>query len=390
MKNFRALVVEDDQEKANSIKSEIAQFFGGDIEVTICRNLSASVREILTTKYDFIVIDLMLPSRDGDTPTDFSNEIIEHISQSEFNQYTTVVAISKFRQVIDERRSIFARSAIHLICYDDEVEWKSCLKICMQRVVFDLAYDFVIVCALEKERTAYEAIKDDHFKYGDPFIRDGLDCRELSYDGLTGVCVKLPRMGLVDASIIAAKALHAFKPKLIAMSGICGGFSGQYELGHLIVSDITWEHQAGKWNGDDFEIRTYQEKLSNDVQTVLSQMLEEDPNLNSLASAQHEIQMPNQGVSMGPTASGSSVIASKSHSDKIKDQHPKVVAIDMEVFGIYRAAAIYGEPVHFFAAKTVVDFSDEAKEKTLQQAGSILSARFTVKAIARIFELLDS
>ena len=389
MKKIRTLIVEDESDKSTAISNEIRTFFGVGVEITLCDNFSAAVREIIGTSYDFIVVDLLLPSRPGDIPIDRSEEIVEHLSESALNKHTTVVAVSKFPDVVSQRRSTFSKSAIHLIGYQNEAEWKSCLRICMQRVSFATAYDFVIICALEKERSAYCAVHVDGFVFGEPFIREGLDCREIRIGELEGVCIKQPRMGLVDSSIIAAKSLQVFRPKVIAMSGICGGFVGKSPLGHLIVSEITWEHQAGKWDGDNFEIRTYQESLSNEVRTVLSQMLEEDPELARLASKKHEIQMPSTGGSLRPTVSGSSVVASKSRADLIKDQHDKLAGIDMEVFGVFRAAAIYGASLHCFAAKTVVDFSDEAKGDTLQEAGSILSARFTVNAMIRLFKELE-
>jgi hypothetical protein len=52
----------------------------------------------------------------------------------------------------------------------------------------------------------------------------------------------------------------------------------------------------------------------------------------------------------------------------------------MEIYGIYRAAALHGG-VLCFAAKTVVDHADEAKGDGMQQDGAILSARFMSKAI---------
>ena len=165
------------------------------------------------------------------------------------------------------------------------------------------------------------------------------------------------------------------------MAGICGGFAEEAALGTLLVSDVTWEHQAGKWRGDAFEIRSYQEPLGRDTRTQISQLIHSDPKLIELASRSHQIAMPSGGAILCPTVSGSAVIASAKYAEQIKQQHGKVAGVDMEVFGLYRAAALHGRRVAVFAAKTVVDHADEAKANDLQHAGSILSARFVIKAI---------
>lgn len=171
--------------------------------------------------------------------------------------------------------------------------------------------------------------------------------------------------------------------RLICMSGICGGFREEAPLGTLLISDTTWEHQAGKWNADGFDIRSYHEPLHNDVRTVLNQMLLRDPDLASLKSRPHEVQVPSVGGKIAPITSGSAVIASTGYAATIERQHGKVAGVDMEIYGLHRAAALHGE-VLCFAAKTVVDHADEAKGNALQQGGAILSARFVVKAIEQV------
>jgi adenosylhomocysteine nucleosidase len=257
------------------------------------------------------------------------------------------------------------------------------LNICMQKVSFRTVYDFVIICALELERSAFEAVACTGFEYGDLVNSHGLDGREMRIGDLSGVCVVQPRMGLFDASIIATRALDAFSPRLICMAGICGGFSNQAPLGTLLIPEITWEHQAGKWNADGFDIRGFHEPLNNKIQTILNQLILRDRDLLDLQSKPHEVQMPRAGAKVKPVTSGSAVIASAGYATEIKRQHGQVAGVDMEIYGIYRAAALHGR-VLCFAAKTVVDHADEAKSDDLQQSGAILSARFVAKAISEI------
>jgi adenosylhomocysteine nucleosidase len=386
MKRVKVLLVEDEDDKRAVVRAEVNNFFAGDVEFHECATFGEATRAILQVKFDFIVIDLLLPRRVGEQPIDVSEEMIEHLTESALNRLTTVVAISRHEDLIGARQSAFVRAGIFLVGFSDDTAWQDCLKMCMQKAAFASVYDFAIVCALEMERSAFEAVRRPDFEYGELLTIHGLDARELRIGDLRGVCVLQPHMGLVDASIIAARTLDAFDPRLICMAGICGGFSEEIPIGGLVVSDCTWEHQAGKWLGSKFEIRSYQEPLSNDTRICLSQLIESDPLLAKLASGRHEIAVPSIGAFLRPTVSGSAVIASGEYADAIKLQHGKVAGIDMEVFGVHRAAALHGGTVICFAAKTVVDHANEAKGDDMQEPGAILSARFVIEAINRLLQ----
>ena len=386
MKRVRALLIEDEPTKRARIEAEMRSFFDGELVVDACDTFSEATQKLLQSKYDLIVVDLLMPRRRGDAAVDISEEIIEHLGESNLNRLTTVVAISRFEEVVDQRRVEFTRAGVLVIRYSEDGEWQACLRVCMQKVAARTLYDFVVVCALTMERTAFEGVNRPEFSIGGLRTIAGMDCRELSLGDLRGVCVVQPHMGLVDASIVATRALETFSPRLICMSGICAGFEGRTKLGTLVVSDRSWDHQAGKHRGDQFEIRSYQEGVDNATRISLSQLIEEDPKLAALASKPHQAQVPSEAALLSPSVSGSAVVASSGYADVIKSQHGKVVAVDMEVFGIYRAAALYASPVIVFAAKTVVDHANENKADDMQQAGAILSARFVVKALARLLK----
>lgn len=378
------LVVEDERDKREAICASISAFFGEEVRIDPAETFGEATQKIFSKSYDLIVMDLLLPRRSGDDPTDISEEMIEHLAESEHNCLTTAVAITRFEDVVAHRQSRFASAGIFLIKYSDAENWKACLDICMQRVTFKTVYDFIIVCALELERSAFQAVAHPNFEYGSLVTVHGLDARELRIGELRGLCILQPHMGLVDAAIMTTRALDAFSPKLICMAGICGGYMAEAPIGTIIVSDESWEHQAGKWSGKDFDVRGYREPLDNDIRVVLNQMIENDPKLAALQSKPHEVQVFAQKPVIGPLTSGSAVIASQGFANAIRKQHGKVAGIDMEVYGLHRAAALHSQPVLCFAAKTVVDHADEAKDNSHQQPGAILSARFVVKAIEEV------
>jgi adenosylhomocysteine nucleosidase len=387
-----ALIIEDDEAKCLAIKQEISNYFGQtELKIDHCATFAESSKAIYEISYDIIVTDLLLPRRAGDEPEDFSEDLLTFLSASEANSRSLVVAITRFETLVSSRSDEFKRAGIFLLQYDSGDDWKSCLRVCMQRVEQTKITDFVIVCALDEERAAFRSLNDQNTKLGELSRHRGLNCRSLEIGELKGVCVLQPRMGLVDAAAISAQALEIFNPKIICMSGICAGFADEIPLGSVLVSDMCWEHQAGKWKSNDFQLSHYQEPLQINARTILSQMIEEDKCLSTLRDGLSDLEPYSASeAKLVLTVSGSAVIASTAYADKIRAQHPKVGGLDMEVYGLYRAAALHDGGVVCFAAKTVVDHANESKADDIHQAGAILSARFVVAGITKIMAALKS
>lgn len=381
------LIIEDQEEKSNAIEQEVRSYFQGqEVNICKCAYANSATKQIFEQPFDMIVTDLMMPIRPGNEPTDFSETLLDHLSTSKANSSTVVVAITQFDTILQKRTEDFKRSGIFILDYQNDTDWRSCLKICMQRVEQRQTFDFAIICALEEERGGFRDA-GGITTYGELSHYQGLNCRDIEIDGLKGVCVLQPRMGLVDAAVISSRILSVFRPRLICMAGICAGFKGEAELGTLLVTDPSWEHQAGKWSGGDFKLSHYQEPMENKVRTILSQMIEDEPSCNSLKRGLSGLnESTSKAAIIAPTVTGSAVIASTEKADQIKEQHRKVGGLDMEIYGLYRAATLHSEKVICFAAKTTVDLATETKGNDLHNAGVIFSARFVSKAVQRLLK----
>jgi adenosylhomocysteine nucleosidase len=273
------LIIEDSDDKRKEIGDEVVSFFGLETSIEEAKTFSEVARKIFNTEFDLIVTDLLLPRRTGDVPTDFSEDLIDYVSTSDINARSVVVAVSRFKDIVRERVAQFASRGIFLLPYDNSGSWRESIRICMQRVQQKMSYQFVILCALDKERSAFRHVEEVTF--GEFSSHHGLDCVELLIAGHQGVCVVQPRMGLVDAAAVATRAITVFSPKIIAMAGICAGFKNEVSLGTLAVSDISWDHQAGKWKENEFEISSYQESMDAETRSVIVKLINEDPRLSS-------------------------------------------------------------------------------------------------------------
>ena len=170
------------------------------------------------------------------------------------------------------------------------------------------------------------------------------------------------------------------------MSGICAGIGDEAGLGQLLVAELCWEYQSGKWLDEVFLAEPYQTDIPTVTKPLVAQVLE-DKELPARLEYQYGGQnRPSQRhqPKLAVLATGSAVIASEKRLDNIKQQHRKVRGLDMETFGFMRAVELSGKTVHAFCAKTVVDKATESTGDELHEYGAYISARFTVDMIATL------
>ena len=380
------LIIEDQDDKFAVLQSEISSSFSEvAIKLERSRSLAAATKQIYEKKFDLIVIDLMVPLRDSEPlPQDISEDIISILELSTSNRDTNIISLSGYEDLVSSQRQRFTESGIILVHYDGSGgRWKKYIRSALSKIKEQVIFDFVIICALEKERSAYRSTSA---KIGEFRNIRGLDCMSLDLGSLRGVCVKLPRMGLVEASIVATRAIDLFKPRLVTMSGICAGIPGNANLGTLIVPDICWEYQAGKWADAGFKIEHYDVALQPTVRTTLDQLIAQDVKGSKYKEGLLEDPVRFESIVIAPMSTGSAVIASRDRMEEVGTQHRKMAGLVMEMYGLYKAAELSARNLMFFGAKTVVDLANSAKGDTYHEYGSILSARFVLDGILKLLD----
>ena len=384
----KILIVEDDADKALKIENALRAFYEGDVaKVQRSETLANATKCLYERHYDLIVLNLMVPLRPGDDAVDISDEVLGILANSDKNKYSATIAISGFSNVVADHEDEFSKAGVFLIEYNAQDDgWIADLTACLKRYARRYHVEFLVICALDKERDAFRRIGAQK---GDLRNISGLDCMEIVCGPYSGLAVKLPRMGLVEASVVTARAIEMFSPSLVAVSGICAGVSGNTSIGTLVVADPCWEYQAGKWAENDFKIEHYDIGVRATLRTTLSHHIASDP---VPAKFRHDYtdsrEVAAQKIVLAPMATGSAVIASTDRIVAIGEQHRKLAAIDMEMYGVYKAAELSKQNVVCFGAKTVVDLADEAKGDTFHQYGCILSAKFVSTAVEYILPTL--
>jgi adenosylhomocysteine nucleosidase len=173
------------------------------------------------------------------------------------------------------------------------------------------------------------------------------------------------------------------------MSGICAGVGKNAELGQLLVTDLVWEYQSGKWLDEMFEAEPYQVSIPQDTRLKVSKLLDRD-NLISHLEANFSGKVGPSKLSAPKLATfttGSAVIASDRRLAAVMQQHRKVAGLDMELFGFHRAVELSGQSVHALSAKVVVDKANETKGDELHEYGCFVSAAFVLDAVSQLLGL---
>lgn len=378
---MKILIIEDDDGK----RAEIVNFIEGlgfpSNRIVVAKDMADFMGKF-DDEVSICTIDLRLPAYEG-AGSEQNGLGILHALDSAGATHVKLLAISAYPEEFANIRPQFESRGCLLIDYDRKDVWQNVLKQMVLQLQNAETLDFVIFCALRSERAPYTGMLE---LAGVGRIKDTLTRYDVHIAGKSGTIIDLPRMGLVDAAVMAGRCIEKFKPKVVAMSGICGGFPGRAELGQLLVAELAYEYQSGKWTDDGFSDEPYQAPISEDMR-VLAQKLLDDPQLLSRLENGWTSDRPSQMAEPKSAlfTSGSAVIASGELTQQVAAYHRRVSGLDMEVYAVMRAAQVAVCKPDVLCAKTVVDLAGGDKNDLLQPYGCEISARFIVEALQAYF-----
>lgn len=377
----KILISEDNDKKLAEICEFIRSLEMAGLEILTAKTM-AEFSSKLEPDVAVCVIDIRIPAYDGGNADQNGLGILQHI-ESSANTQTQLLAISSYPEEFEGIRPNFERLGCVLADFAEKDIWQSALKTLIVQSKSQEKFDFLIFAALRKERAPYTAMTELE---GQPVSRDGINRLDVRIGKKSGAIIELPRMGVVDAAIFAAKYIDRYTPTLVAMSGICAGFSDRAELGQLLVAEISYEYQTGKWTDDGFESEPYQSTISQSLRTVVREIIEDEGLVSELENGWRKVRpSTTPDPKLAIFTSGSAVIASESYMDQISQLHRKVSGLDMEIFGVHRASQLAEKTPDVLCAKVVVDLANSSKDDKIQDYGCFVSSRFIVKAIKRYF-----
>jgi nucleoside phosphorylase len=383
---MKYLLIEDDLNKVQKISEFIFQK-DPESRITTSDHLSDARRKILTDEFDLIIFDIFLPLATGGNEQDVSADIIGDFSTSR-NYHAEAIAITKYSDQALEHSPLFNDHGITLVVFsDDDKKWQEGLDHKITKIKARHRFDFIVFCALAKERAGYV---NTEARLGELKQIAGLNCQELTIGDYRGACITPSRMGLVNMAIATTKAIELFSPRIVAMSGICAGVPKESNLLDIIVGQICWEYQTGKFKDGKFIQEPYQISLNSVLKTELEQFSEQSTLLEKIKVGLYDTELKNSTIRVAPISSGSAVIADEKRMKEIGGQHRKWAALEMEMYSLYEAASQSVFAPLYFGAKAVVDVGDASKGDTLHTSACVMSARFVVEVLKKkLPDLID-
>jgi len=185
-------------------------------------------------------------------------------------------------------------------------------------------------------------------------------------------------MGLVPATILAAKATQSWQPNLLAMVGICAGVSEKVNIGDVVIGRHVFDYGSGKIESGVLQ-PDYEPVTMSDGLCGLAQDLARDR--NALISIRESFPTAEGRpttelkVHLGAIASGAAVVADDSIVKDIQSHKRSLYAIDMEAYGVARTAASSVSPTKHIIIKGVQDFANPDKNDQFREYSAFVSAR---------------
>lgn len=393
---MKILIVDDNQDRSATLVSNLIERSGcsrSEIEV---RFDGQSARDALeAVAFDLLVLDVMLPHRFGDTPSEQTAVmLLTELSQTNrLKKPRHIIGLTAYESAEHTAAQDFSSRSWVLIRQDSlNDDWLRTIENAVTYIQsnennsepVDHIVDVVIITALQLEMDAIrhlpwdwqadEVLDDSQFFSRGTFRSGGVD--------RSVVAAVSSRMGMVSAAVLTSKLVKHFRPKLVVMPGICAGVRDKVELGDVVCSEMSWNYQSGKHVSMEKALPSFQmDPHFIQTEPLISARIDNIAKDETLAQNLWRRWNPKYPAPprlvRGPVASGSAVIADGEITESIRLQQRKLTAIEMELYGVFYACEQAHRPKPFvLGLKGVCDFADEEKSDSAQAYAAYTSAEY--------------
>ncbi len=398
---MKLLVVDDLHTKVEAI-SQAVKKSGVSVDITHETNASSARKRLREEEFDLLLIDLQLPASPGARPNqyggiEFFDLLIDDYQASLPLEILFVTGedslVANGRKEIELRGSALCVIAVTSDSWMEAISGQ--IKLAQKRANRKIcSYDVSVITALGSELEAVLSLdyKWERFRLsGDPtlYYKGAFNT---SSGERTIVAASALRKGMAASSALATKLVLKFRPKLLAMTGICAGVKTDVGLGDVIVGSPTWDWGSGKYAEDDngsavFKLSPKQSDLSTEL-IALCDEIGRSGDFRRKVRANWDKNLPEGELRchIGPMASGASVIANASIAKEVASQNRDVIAVEMEAFAVMVAAEYASSSsLDSIAIKSVCDFADKDKHDGWQSYAAYTSAQYADELFQRYF-----
>lgn len=380
---MKILLIDDDREKIRLVAEAILSVRDvSNNDIDYAYDVFSAKRAIKAIHYDLVILDINLPPRpDKKVLVGAGLDILDFIKNNDnANSPAYLFGLTAYDSGFNIAAAEFSSPLWKLVrfSYSDET-WRMPLQ---EAVAFlqkstkppyvsdghTCHFDLAIFVALEDEElssildlngswTTIEIPYDHTCYYGGHFGK------------VSVVAASSPRMGMPAAAVTASKLIHNFRPRFVAIAGICAGIRGKAEIGDILIADPCFDWGGGKWVQDSksgllkFFPAAYQWRLDESLRVAARMVAKKTELLKKIHQDYYgdKPAMPPKVV-IDAMASGASVLQASAFLDDVREQHKNLVGIEMESYAVFTAAEYASEPrPKCISIKSVCDFGDEEK-----------------------------
>lgn len=210
---------------------------------------------------------------------------------------------------------------------------------------------------------------------------------ELSTEGgkeLKVVGTTSTSMGLTAAAIATTQLVLEFRPRIVVMVGIAAGTrSGGKQFGDVLIADPSVDYNSGKVALENgiraFLPDPYPIGLNARLRSVLQKYRSRPEIFHNIRERwTGDLPTSQNRVHIGPLGAADQVIDDSTRVLEIQRNWRKLIGVEMETYGVYRACHEAPEPKpRFVSFKAVCDFAAE-KMDSWQNYASFTAAEFAV------------
>ena len=416
---MRILLVEDNEMKRLRVRQVLSEELDGVTpEVVEAINYEQALQALAATQYDLVVLDLLLPGAGHGPSAESSRALIDAVLKGTATITPMhILGLTAFPEIAEEEREYYDANLFALEMYSDiDLTWAKRIRSKIRYLsrskqaaaaFQENNYDFDLVILVARYDNEFKPIRSKLLRTVDttmhPRWPGEIAIGAIKVPGdrtLRAAICCIGEMGMAPAATIAAQAIAVFRPRLLAMLGMCCGFesassaSPRKMMDAIVVREVNcWEEgryvESAK-KTSEFKNRARARFVDDQIRSQLERAIESavdtlHPALDRYtASAEYRKIRTHFGeekvrsrpdVQFSPLVSGSSVIADENVVAEILDRHPNALGLDMEIYGVYTAAdkAVGAKPA-VLAIKGVADHGTKDKDDAAQKGASTVSA----------------
>jgi len=250
------------------------------------------------------------------------------------------------------------------------------------------SFDICIVCALAEEaRMVINEFSDrcnvqfeQAFSRGNAYEYQYATIKNNKGEPLTVLITWMPFTGPIETVNSVRSLLEEFRPRFVAMTGICAGYREKVALGDLVAAAYAFHYEEGKVEADENrqdrlrpEWRTHS-TAKHIVQYINTFTAWETPvaEMKQRMIGRELQQSERPRCLIAPIASGMAVQGNNPFP-RLLEHNRKALFLDQEVAAFYQTLNEFPD-VYFLAVKGVCDYGDKDKSDTYHEYAARASA----------------